>query len=96
MQGHFECLAATFTPPGLLHWSLLVLVHFCLLVEQRLHKHPAFATGKDWVCVAGDGRFPDEQRFTEPWCRLAVGCAPRGAAVLPAGGVSKDIPGMLG
>jgi len=47
MQGHCECLAATFTPPGLLPSSLLVMVHSCLHLGQGLHKHPAFETAKE-------------------------------------------------
>lgn len=57
MQGHCECLAATFMPPGLLPRSLLALVHSCLLLGQRLHKHPAFAMAKEWVCAASDSHF---------------------------------------
>lgn len=60
-QGCCECLAATFAPPGLLPRSTLVLVHSCLLLGERLHKHLTFATAKEWVHVASDGCFPDEQ-----------------------------------
>lgn len=96
MQGHCECLAATFTRSGLLP-SLLALIHSCLLLGQKLHKRPTFTMTKKWVCAASDSRFPDEQGSTEPWWGLAVSCAPKGAAVVSAVGVSKEgpVPGML-